>query len=150
MSFPDPNPLPKETFVQWFNRQKFKHFSADEFTSYFKTKRRGIKNSEPPRSMWHCIVPTLRIVDEVRAETGRACVIISSYRSPAYNAPINGAAKKSYHMQFIALDVVFAGLTPRQVHALFLAKRKARKFKGGLGLYSTFVHIDTRGRNADW
>lgn len=150
MSAPDPKPTAKETFEQWFERQKFRHFSADEFTSYFNTKRRGVKNSYPPRDKWHKIVPTLRIVDELRAHFGRAIVILSSYRSPAYNAPIDGAAKKSYHMEFCALDISVAGKTNREVFNKLKEWRSAGKFKGGLGLYNTFVHIDTRGYNATW
>lgn len=150
MSTPNPHPIQGEDFDQWFARQGFRHFKADEFTSYFETERRGVKNSPPPRDMWHAIVPTLRIVDELRHATGRPIVIISSYRSPAYNARIDGAATKSYHMKFQALDIVMSGFTPRQVHAQLKKWRDEGKFKGGLGLYSTFVHIDTRGYNADW
>lgn len=143
-------PRPGESFNAWFARQGFKHFKADEFTSYFRTERRGVKNSEPPREMWKLIVPTLRIVDELREKLGRSIVILSSYRSPAYNAPIDGAARKSFHMRFQALDIVVAGVTPRRVFEQLKAWRDAGKFKGGLGLYSSFVHIDTRGTNATW
>ena len=147
---PTPHAIQKETFDQWFARQRFEHFNAQEFTSYFQTERRGVKNSEPPRELWPNIVTTLRVVDEMRKETGKPIVILSSYRSPAYNAPIDGAAKKSFHMKFMALDIAVSGMTPKQVHALLLKKRNAGKFKGGLGLYSTFVHIDCRGYTADW
>ena len=100
--------------------------------------------------MWASIVPTLRIVDALRSEMGKPCVILSSYRSPAYNAAISGAAKKSLHMKFIALDIAFSGYTPKQVYDRLMTKRARGDFKGGLGLYSTFVHIDTRGSNATW
>ena len=141
-------PLPKETFAQWFERQVFKHFDADEFLSYFNVMRRGARNSAPPKAKWKNIVATLRIVDSLRSELGRPIVITSSYRSPAYNAAISGAAKKSQHMEFNALDIVVSGYSPKQVFDLLLAKRNKGAFKGGLGLYNTFVHIDTRGYNA--
>ena len=145
-----PKPKEKETFEAWFKRQKFKHFSADEFTSYFNVTRRGVKNSEPDRELWENIVPTLRVVDELRGKLGRSCVILSSYRSPAYNAAISGAAKDSYHKKFMALDIVFAGHSPEQVYDALLEMRAAGKFKGGLGRYNTFTHVDTRGYNATW
>ena len=143
-------PKNKESFTSWFNRQEIKHFTADEFINYFSVNRRGIKNSEPPRDLWVNILPTLHIVDDLRESLGRSIVIISSYRSPAYNAKIDGAAKHSYHKTFQALDIVVAGHSPESVFKKLLAWREAGRFKGGLGKYSSFVHIDTRGANATW
>lgn len=146
----NPHPIQNETFEAWFRRQGFEHFNAAEFTSYFETERRGVRNSYPPREMWANIIPTLRIVDELREVLGVPVVILSSYRSPTYNKPIDGAATKSYHMKFQALDIAVSGYPPKKVHAMLRRWRDEGKFKGGLGLYSTFVHIDTRGHNADW
>lgn len=143
-------PIKNESFTEWFDRQGIRHFKADEFTSYFNVTRRGVKNSEPPRAMWEGILPTLRVVDDLRAHLGRSIVILSSYRSPEYNAAIDGAARKSYHMSFIALDISVAGHSPSSVFAKLLDWRNDGRFKGGLGKYSTFVHIDTRGYNATW
>jgi len=147
---PNPQPLPGESFEDWFARQGFRHFNAAEFTTYFNLRRRGVRNSAPHRSLWPNIVPTLRIVDELRAHLGKPIVILSSYRSPAYNAAINGAASKSYHMQFMALDIAVSGHRPAEVFRLLQSWRTAKRFTGGLGLYDTFVHIDTRPTNATW
>jgi len=68
----------------------------------------------------------------------------------AYNAAIDGAAAKSFHMRFQALDISVEGKTPKQVFAVLKKWRDAGKFRGGLGLYRTFVHIDTRGSDATW
>ncbi|GAA5124712.1 DUF882 domain-containing protein [Luteolibacter yonseiensis] len=138
------------TFPEFFETLDVKHFRAEEFTEYFATRRRGVTNSTPPREIWGNITPTIRIVDALRAHFGRPIVLLSSYRSPAYNAAIGDAAPKSFHMQFKALDIAVSGKTPRQVFAVLDQWRKEGKFKGGLGLYSTFVHIDTRGNNATW
>ena len=140
----------KTEFNQWFSSKKFRNFSAMEFTSYFEVTRRGVKNSYPPKSKWPNIVPTLRIVDELRQHFNRPVVILSSYRSPAYNGAIPKAGKKSWHMQFCALDIAVSGYPPRQVYNYLLAQRRAGRFVGGIGLYSTFVHIDTRGYKATW
>jgi N-acetylmuramoyl-L-alanine amidase len=139
------------TFHDWFNSQKFRHFGAGEFTSYFSRERKGVKNSPPPQRLWNNIVPALRIVDELRESLGKRCRILSSYRSPAYNKAVGGAPL-SQHLDFNALDIAFDGVSPQQVYDRLLKWRKAGKFTGGLGLYpsSGFVHIDTRGRNSTW
>ncbi len=139
------------TFKDWFDSQCIKHFGAGEFKSYFAAQRRGVKNSQPPRKLWKNILPTLRIVDDLRASFGKPCRILSSYRSPDYNRAVGGATH-SQHLEFNALDIAFDGVSPRQVYERLLEWRKAGKFTGGLGLYpsSGFVHIDTRGSNATW
>jgi len=139
-----------ESFTTWFRSKNFNYFDAKEFTSYFSTHRRGVTNSPPDRALWENIVPTLRVVDRLRAHFGRPIVILSSYRSPEYNAAITGAASKSYHKSFQALDIAVSGKSPEEVFAVLSKWRAEGDFKGGLGLYSTFVHIDTRGHNATW
>jgi uncharacterized protein YcbK (DUF882 family) len=140
-----------ETFTDWFNAQGFRHFGAGEFTRYFAAQRKGVSNSQPPKRLWKNIVPTLRIVDELRAALVKPCRILSSYRSPAYNKAVGGAAL-SQHLEFTALDIAFDGVSPQQVYDRLIEWRKSGKFIGGIGLYpsSGFVHIDTRGRNSTW
>lgn len=142
------------TFEEYFESVKItagiKHFDAKEFTSYFHTHRRGVTNSEPPREMWGNILPTLRIVEALRVHFGRPIVLLSSYRSPAYNRAIGDAAPQSMHLQFRALDISVSGISPNVVFDLLKEWRSQGKFKGGLGLYNTFTHIDTRGTNATW
>ena len=140
-----------ETFRDWFAAQKFRHFGAGEFTRYFARERKGVKNSPPPKRLWKNIVPTLRIVDELRDSFGKSCTILSSYLSPYYNKAVGGVSS-SQHLEFTALDITFDDVSPQQVYDLLIEWRKAGKFTGGLGIYpsSGFVHIDTRGRNATW
>lgn len=139
------------TFKDWFDSHGIKHFGAGEFESYFATRRSGVKNSQPPRKLWPNILPTLRIVDELRESLGKPCRILSSYRSPDYNRTVGGATH-SQHLEFNALDIAFDGVSPQRVYERLIEWRKAGKFTGGLGLYpsSGFVHIDTRGSNATW
>ena len=140
-----------DTFTDWFNAQTFRHFNAREFTRYFSAVRKGTKNSEPPKKLWKNLVPTLRVVDDLRASFGKPCTILSSYRSPDYNRTVGGAAL-SQHLQFNALDIAFDGVSAKRVYDRLLQWRREGRFVGGLGLYpsSGFVHIDTRGRNATW
>jgi N-acetylmuramoyl-L-alanine amidase len=138
-------------FSDWFESQEFRHFGAREFESYFAAQRRGVTNSAPPKSLWKNIVPTLRIVDDLRQSFGKPCRILSSYRSPDYNRAVGGVPL-SQHRNFTALDIAFDGVSPKQVYDRLLEWRRAGKFVGGLGIYpsSGFVHIDTRGSNATW
>ena len=138
-------------FTTWFNAQKFRHFAASEFESYFVAQRKGVTNSVPPQRLWKNIVPTLRIVDDLRESFGKPCTILSSYRSSDYNKAVGGVGL-SQHMEFRALDIAFDGVTSKQVYDRLIEWRKAGKFVGGLGLYPTsgFVHIDTRNSNATW
>lgn len=69
--------------------------------------------------------------------------IISAYRSPKTNAMLNrrstGVAKKSLHMQGMAVDIRVPGIALEQLRESALALRA-----GGVGFYrkSEFVHLD--------
>tara|TARA_B110000483_G_scaffold222632_1_gene279766 strand:+ start:186 stop:854 length:669 start_codon:yes stop_codon:yes gene_type:complete len=117
---------------------------------HFKT-RGNVINDIPPRKMWKKMGPTLKVIDRMAGEMGVPVRhILSAYRSPRYNAAVRGNSG-SLHKSNQAVDVVFHGATPWHVArvARYLRDTK-RKFKGGIGTYSSFVHIDTRGYKADW
>jgi lysozyme len=141
-----------QTFATWFDSQGFKNFSSGEFTSYFNRPL----NTTPPVSIWANILPTLRIVDQLATQLGTKIKIVSSYRSPSYNSNIKDnqgrqlSAKNSFHTRFMALDIQASGVSPSQVYNILKSWRNQGQFRGGLGLYSSFVHIDTRGSNVDW
>lgn len=114
-------------------------------------KRRGsVWNSLPPKSMWKHMAPTLKVVDRVASELDSPVrEIVSAYRSPAYNARCPGARRGSWHQANVAIDVRFAA-RPSTVSSIARQLRGGGKFSGGIGRYSNFTHIDTRGENADW
>ena len=114
-------------------------------------KRHGrIWNSLPPRSLWRQMVPTLRVVDRVAVELGQPVgEIISAYRSPAYNATCPGARSGSWHQANVAVDVKFAA-SASTVSGAARSLRTRGLFRGGVGRYGSFTHIDTRGKNVDW
>lgn len=87
-------------------------------------------------------------LNTVRIELGHALTVLSGYRDPEYNRKIGGA-KASQHMEGRAADVMCAHASPAEVHALVLRLYAEGKLPhlGGLGIYNTFVHIDTRPRN---
>ncbi|MGV3553390.1 D-Ala-D-Ala carboxypeptidase family metallohydrolase [Rhizobium sp.] len=108
-------------------------------------------NTDPPESVWNNINATAKILDELRDQLQKPIVMSSVYRSPAYNKAIGGA-KDSQHVDFNAIDFSVKGSSvgPYEWAAALKNMRSAGLFKGGIGIYSTFVHVDTRGTNADW
>jgi hypothetical protein len=113
--------------------------------------RRGTKNCLPPKNTWSKIKPTLKVIDNMVDVIGRPIgSIVSAYRSPKYNRAVGGKSR-SYHMQNQAVDVTFTGIKPSHVAKIARKLRDDRNvFAGGVGTYSGFVHIDTRGVNANW
>lgn len=114
-------------------------------------KTRGkVRNTLPPKGLWKNIRDTLKVVDglsrrlELEPET-----IVSVYRSPAYNAMCRGARSNSFHLKNNAIDITFP-CSPGKVTAMAKEMRAAGLFRGGVGRYGGFTHIDTRGTNADW
>ena len=114
-------------------------------------KKRGYTtNSLPPKSQWKNMAATLKVLDRMSSEMSRPLnCILSAYRSPNYNRAVGGKSR-SLHMQNQALDIQFHGASPRHVASVARYLRKKGKFAGGIGQYNSFVHIDTRGYNADW
>ena len=112
--------------------------------------RRGIKNELPPKKMWKTIAPTLKILDKIAHENGlKVKEIVSAYRSPKYNRAVRGKSH-SLHMYNNAIDVRFSNISPWKSAKVVRYYRDKKKFKGGIGTYSSFIHVDTRGENADW
>lgn len=116
---------------------------------HFKTRGRT-SNSIPPRYMWRNIAATLKVID-LMCHSMRAQVkeMVSIYRSPTYNRAVRGRTK-SQHLDNRAIDIQFKGVSAYNVSAVARKLRSAGHFKGGVGRYSSFTHVDTRGYNADW
>jgi len=93
------------------------------------------------------LVENLQII---RDHIGAPMHIISGYRSPKYNRKIGGA-RKSQHMKAKAADIVVKTIKPIKMREIIIDLIKEGKIKkGGVGLYRSFVHYDTRGWNARW
>ena len=129
---------------------QLRHFSPGEVIRQADRSRGGVSNSLPPEELWVNLVPTLWVVDQARQHAGKAITITSAYRSEDYNRAVGGASR-SQHKRNSALDLIPGrGMTPRRLYNILLNLRQAGAFRGGLGLYSSFVHVDTRGSNATW
>jgi hypothetical protein len=137
-------------YANYIHSLKLRNISAQQVIEAHVNKRGEVWNSLPPRQWWTRIGYTLRVVDRVSSEM-RVPVreIISAYRSPKYNALCRGAKSHSWHLANVAVDVRFA-TSARQVSAATRSLRDRGLFKGGVGSYSSFTHIDTRGANANW
>jgi len=107
-------------------------------------------NSLPPKTWWNRMGYVLKVVDRVAREMNVSEVeIISAYRSPAYNARCSGAKTGSWHQANIAADVKFP-VRASKVTATARELRDLGLFKGGVGGYWNFTHIDARGHNINW
>jgi len=116
---------------------------------HFKTRGRT-HNTLPPQENWTKIAATLRVADKMVVRMSAPLrEITSAYRSPRYNRAVGGKSH-SYHMRNVALDLQFRGVSAS--HANYVAKQLRREglFKGGIGRYPSFVHVDTRGTNVSW
>lgn len=92
------------------------------------------------------------MLDRIRTQLGAPVKILSGYRNQAYNSCISGAGG-SHHMRFNAIDWRCTTGTPAQWREVARQVRVSdSRFRGGIGYYpnSNFIHIDTRGRNANW
>jgi uncharacterized protein YcbK (DUF882 family) len=124
---------------------KLRYFKPSEILNYADR----YLNTLPPREYWGNLAPTIWLLDNFRDSIGKPIRLTSIYRSPAYNRKVGGGSQ-SYHMKNMAVDFQVDGMGPTAVFNRLLKIRQANGFKGGLGKYSTFVHIDTRGYNATW
>lgn len=121
---------------------KIKNFTLDEIT---------LGRRIPNQLLWN-ILPTIKVLQELRNWYGKPIIITSSYRSPSYNKLVGGS-KASLHLQFNALD--FTVKEREDLKKLFLQLDRWDKdyyFKFlpkagsmGIGFYKDrFIHLDTR------
>lgn len=88
------------------------------------------------------------VLETVRTHFDAPVVIHSGYRTPQYNAKVNGAAH-SQHCYGMAADISVKDQTPAAVAAY---ARQLMPDWGGVGVYAKkcFTHIDVRETRADW
>lgn len=88
---------------------------------------------------------TVEILQAVRDYFGKPVHINSAYRTPTYNKKVGGATK-SQHVVGTACDINVTGVPPAAVASFLEVFYPAH----GIGLYPTFVHIDSRGYKVYW
>ncbi len=127
------------------------HFSLKEF--------RCKANGELPPEGWSaediallgpaptCINPELIVrLELLRTKLkDRPIIILSGYRTPDYNRLVGGV-QRSQHIYAAAADIKINGVDPDTV-----ANTAETLFQdGGIGRYSSFTHVDVRGKHARW
>lgn len=138
----------RDRYREWLTAQGLRFGFDREIAARADAVTKGVKNDTPPIEKWHAIVPTVRVAERLREQFG-ATTVNSAYRSPEYNAAVKGE-RASRHMENDALDLACATGTPDQWADFLRELRRQGVFTGGIGVYPRFVHIDTRGVNADW
>ncbi len=129
---------------------KLRSISPQQVIEAHAKNKGEIWNALPPRAWWTRMGYTLRVADRIALEMNvNEVEIISAYRAPAYNAHCEGARSGSWHQANVAVDVKFSGRAS-QMTATARNLRDRGLFKGGVGGYWNFTHIDTRGENMNW
>ncbi|MGB8464937.1 MAG: D-Ala-D-Ala carboxypeptidase family metallohydrolase [Terrimicrobiaceae bacterium] len=138
------------SYADYLQRTNFRQMTVRQVIAPHAKSHGSTHNTLPPRFMWRNIRSTLKVVDSLADRLDMPVQeVVSVYRTPAYNARCPGARSNSFHLCNNAMDLVFK-CPPGKVAAMARAMRSAGLFKGGVGRYGSFTHIDTRGANADW
>ena len=84
------------------------------------------------------------LLQEIRNHFGKPVIINSAYRTAQYNRKAGGSSK-SLHLYGKAADIKIDGVSPYSI-----AKYCQSLGVKGIGLYNTFVHVDTRENKYYW
>lgn len=86
----------------------------------------------------------LEKLQQLREKIGRPIMINSGYRTVEHNKSVGGSPN-SQHILGKAADITASGMTPKKIAAM------AEEIGfGGIGIYSTFVHVDVRKVKSRW
>lgn len=87
------------------------------------------------------------VLENIRVHFGKPVHINSGFRTYAKNKATKNASPKSQHLYGMASDVRIDGVTPKQIadYAETLMPKS-----GGIGIYSTFCHVDVRAVKSRW
>lgn len=88
----------------------------------------------------------VEILQKIRDHFQKPITINSAYRTYNHNILVGGTSR-SQHLKGTAADIVVTGVSPEEIvkYAEYLMPTS-----GGIGLYSTFAHIDVRSNRARW
>jgi hypothetical protein len=136
-------------YANFVDSLKLRTIRTQDVVAAHARQRSGVWNQLPPRQWWRRMGYTLRVVERVALEMNEPVTeIVSAYRSPAYNARCGGR-RGSWHQANLAVDVRLVS-RPSRVTAVTRSLRDQGLFKGGVGSYRNFTHIDARGENINW
>lgn len=137
-------------YLRYLNSLKLQRVSPQQVIAAHAKEKGSVWNSLPPKAWWNRMGYVLKVVDRVAREMNVSEVeVISAYRAPAYNARCAGARSGSWHQANVAADVKFP-VRASQVARTARELRDLGLFRGGVGGYWNFTHIDARGQNVNW
>ena len=84
------------------------------------------------------------LLQELRDVVNCPVLIISAYRNPEYNRRVNGSPN-SQHLLGKAVDIQVEGYSPEDIAHI----GRSVGFTG-IGIYTTFTHLDVRDEPAEW
>ena len=88
----------------------------------------------------------VQVLQAIRSHFGKPVTINSAYRTPTYNKKVGGETY-SQHQYGVAADIVVKGIAPKDVAAY---AETLLPNTGGIGIYSTFTHVDVRKVKSRW
>ena len=89
----------------------------------------------------------VKILQSIRSHFGQPVTITSGFRTASKNAETPNASEYSQHLYGLAADIKVAGVRPKEVAEY---AEKLLVGKGGIGIYSTFTHVDVRTIKSRW
>lgn len=134
--------------------RKIRYFTATELlylgNSHYNSHDQAYGLNELlPINLVDKIAAIAVVADELRQAFGAPLRVLSAYRCPRYNRALIGTASQSYHIKGMALDLAPQANQVHRLHNLALLLHKSEIWRGGLGIYSWGVHIDT-GPQRQW
>lgn len=137
------------SYLRYLSGLKLRRVNPEQVLAAHAKQRGSVWNSLPPKQWWNRMGYVLKVVDRIALEMNLENLeVISAYRSPAYNA-LCGGRSHSWHQANVAADVkCSAGASKFTRTARML--RDEGLFRGGVGGYWGFTHVDARGQNVNW
>lgn len=106
--------------------------------------------SKTPVEVWGNITELAENLQVLRNILNEPVIIKSGWRSQKHNENVKGSPT-SRHLKGKAADIYTTGTTPDLLGQIIRNLIRTGKMKqGGVGVYKTFVHYDTRGTQARW
>lgn len=136
-------------YLRYLSGLRLRLVNPEQVIAAHAKERGEVWNSLPPKQWWNRMGYVLRVVDRIALEMNLDEVqVVSAYRNPAYNSKCGGRSR-SWHQANVAADIK----TPVSAYKFTKVSRQLREeglFRGGVGGYWGFTHIDARGENVNW